>query len=125
MSDLTRPEDVQFDKNSYVAIGFLARYREPTRSLYTLNLRQWFDWCRSHGFEPLGRLAVIDGRLRRLLWMVAGDKAEQAHRSTPKASRPLGTSARLRGLTPTLRGNQSQRTWVVGGTLTVTPPASF
>jgi site-specific recombinase XerD len=39
-------------------MGFLARYREPTRSLYTLNLRQWFDWCKLRGFEPLAAQRV-------------------------------------------------------------------
>lgn len=52
-TDITRPDEVAFDRNTYVAMGFLARYREPTRSLYALNLRQWFDWCNLHGFEPL------------------------------------------------------------------------
>lgn len=53
MSLPSRPEDQEFDRNTYVAMGFLARYREPTRSLYTLNLRQWFDWCALHGVKPL------------------------------------------------------------------------
>lgn len=49
----SRPEEVEFDRNNFVAMGFLARYREPTRSLYALNLRQWFDWCNLRGIKPL------------------------------------------------------------------------
>lgn len=53
MSDLQRPDDVEFDRDQYVALGFLASYREPTRSLYALNLRQWFAWCQQRGIKPL------------------------------------------------------------------------
>jgi hypothetical protein len=53
MSDLSRLDEVEFDRDNYVAIGFLARYREPTRSLYALNLKQWFAWCYQRGIKPL------------------------------------------------------------------------
>lgn len=35
------------------AAGFLARYREPTRSHYAMVVRQWFAWCDKHGVRPL------------------------------------------------------------------------
>jgi site-specific recombinase XerD len=58
MSLPTRPGDAEFDRDTYVAMGFLARYREPTRSLYGINLRQWFDWCKAHGIVPLAAQRV-------------------------------------------------------------------
>jgi hypothetical protein len=33
--------------------GFLARYREPTLTAYTLDLRTYLGWCRSVEVEPL------------------------------------------------------------------------
>lgn len=48
-----RPEDVRFDRDRFAAASFLSRYREPTRGLYTINLRQWFDWCEVRGMRPL------------------------------------------------------------------------
>lgn len=53
MSVPSRPEDVRVNRDEAVAAGFLARYREPTRTLYTVNLRQWFEWCYSRGITPL------------------------------------------------------------------------
>lgn len=53
MSDLSRLEDVEFDRDKFVAVGFLARYRQPTRDLYALNLRQWFTWCQERNLKPL------------------------------------------------------------------------
>ena len=71
----SRPEEVEFNRNTYVAMGFLARYREPTRSLYTLNLRQWFDWCALHGFQPLQAQRVHVDMWARELEEVQGLKA--------------------------------------------------
>lgn len=53
MSTLARPEDVRLDLDRMAAAAFLASYREPTRSLYTMNLRQWFTWCSERGITPL------------------------------------------------------------------------
>src|ERR1044072_3966651 len=50
---LVRPEDIRLDRDEIAAGAFLTRYREPTRSLYTLNLRQWFQFCADHGIAPL------------------------------------------------------------------------
>lgn len=35
-----------------LAVGFLARYREPTRSNYGMSIRQWYEWCYSHNLRP-------------------------------------------------------------------------
>ena len=44
-TDLLRPEDVNVSRDEMVAGAFLAAYRDPTRSMDRLNLRQWFQWC--------------------------------------------------------------------------------
>ena len=48
-----RPDDVRFDRDRMAAAAFLASYREPTRALYAMNLRQWFAWCSERGITPL------------------------------------------------------------------------
>lgn len=48
-----RADDVRLDRDRLVAAAFLASYREPTRSLYAMNLRQWFSWCAERGMSPL------------------------------------------------------------------------
>lgn len=53
MTTLARPSDVTVAEDQVAAAAFLASYREPTRSLYTLNLKQWFQWCERHGIRPL------------------------------------------------------------------------
>lgn len=40
-------------RDEMCAVGFLARYREPTRSNYGLCLRQWFQWCDDRAVKPL------------------------------------------------------------------------
>lgn len=50
-----RPEDVVFniDADELAATRFLVRYQSPTRENYQLSLRQWFEFCASHGIRPL------------------------------------------------------------------------
>jgi site-specific recombinase XerD len=52
-TELARFEDVRLDRDHHVALGYLARYRNPTRGLYEISLRQWFEWCASRGMRPL------------------------------------------------------------------------
>lgn len=40
------------DPVSMAVVGFLARYREPTRSGYVIDLRQYLSWCGSNGLHP-------------------------------------------------------------------------
>src|SRR5947207_291792 len=51
--EVQRPENLSIDQNEVVALGFLATYRQPTRGLYQINLRQWFEWCSQQGITPL------------------------------------------------------------------------
>jgi integrase/recombinase XerD len=36
----------------YAVQSFLLRYPGKTRELYTIHLRQWFEWCLSNGHDP-------------------------------------------------------------------------
>lgn len=36
-----------------IAGGFLASYREPTRSHYAMIVKQWYAWCADKGFRPM------------------------------------------------------------------------
>lgn len=36
----------------YAVQSFLLRYPAKTRQLYTIHLRQWFEWCISRGLDP-------------------------------------------------------------------------
>ena len=36
----------------YAVQSFLMRYPAKTRELYTIHLRQWFEWCLSNGHDP-------------------------------------------------------------------------
>lgn len=38
---------------SVIAAGFLASYREPTRSHYGMVVDQWFQWCYGKGIAPM------------------------------------------------------------------------
>lgn len=50
-----------------VALGFLARYRNPTRDGYAMSIRQWFQFCYDHGIEPLkAQRADIEMWVRKL-----------------------------------------------------------
>lgn len=50
-----------------VALGFLARYRDPTRSGYAMSLKQWFQWCYDHHIDPLkAQRADIELWVRKL-----------------------------------------------------------
>lgn len=53
MTTLARVDDVVLERDEMIAAGFLVRYGEPTRTLYTTNLRQWFEWCAARGIAPL------------------------------------------------------------------------
>lgn len=79
-------QDPKFDRNTYVAMGFLARYREPTRSLYAMNLRQWFDWCHLNGIEPLAAQ-----RIHIEMW--ARDLEERQGKKLSTVANKLGTVA--------------------------------
>lgn len=35
------------------AVSFLARYSGHTHSLYTYELRRWFEWCEANRLDPL------------------------------------------------------------------------
>jgi integrase/recombinase XerD len=52
-SGLALVGDDRLDRDELVAAGFLMRYREPTRTNYTLILKQWFTWCTERGISPL------------------------------------------------------------------------
>jgi len=41
------------DVTKLAVTGFLARYREPTLTAYTLDLRTFMGWCRSHDVDML------------------------------------------------------------------------
>ncbi|MBV9487316.1 MAG: tyrosine-type recombinase/integrase [Frankiaceae bacterium] len=41
------------DASRWAVAGFLARYREPTRSAYTLDLRSFLAWCLSNNRDML------------------------------------------------------------------------
>jgi site-specific recombinase XerD len=40
------------DPVSMAVVGFLARYREPTRTNYTTDLKQYLSWCGANGLHP-------------------------------------------------------------------------
>lgn len=51
---LARGEDVAGPTvEAIVLAGFLAAYREPTRTHHQLNLKQWFEWCYRRGITPV------------------------------------------------------------------------
>lgn len=51
---IARPVDVAGPTQEQIVLaGFLASYREPTRSHHEVNLRLWFAWCEHHGIAPL------------------------------------------------------------------------
>lgn len=39
--------------HEFLAAGFLAAYREPTRTNYTANLKRYFAWCDKRGLNPV------------------------------------------------------------------------
>lgn len=41
------------DVTKMALVSFLARYREPTLTAYTVDLRLFIHWCRDHDVEPL------------------------------------------------------------------------
>lgn len=41
------------DRETIVAAGFLAAYREPTRTNHGNNLRLWFAWCHRRKLDPM------------------------------------------------------------------------
>src|SRR5689334_14005274 len=50
-----------------VALRFLVRYREPTRSSYAMGIRQWFQFCYDHGIQPMkAQRADLEMWLRKL-----------------------------------------------------------
>jgi integrase/recombinase XerD len=50
-----------------VALGFLARYRNPTRDGYAMSIRQWFQFCYDHQVEPMkAQRADIEMWIRKL-----------------------------------------------------------
>lgn len=50
-----------------VALRFLVRYREPTRSSYAMSIRQWFQFCYDHGVQPMkAQRSDIEMWLRKL-----------------------------------------------------------
>jgi integrase/recombinase XerD len=54
MTDLARTTDLRgATPEAIVAAAFLAGHREPTRSHYAMVIRQWFDWCDTHGLRPM------------------------------------------------------------------------
>jgi site-specific recombinase XerD len=50
------------------AVSFLARYAEPTHSMYASQLRRWFGWCEANGLDPLIGIqrAHVELYIRRL-----------------------------------------------------------
>lgn len=53
MIEITRLSDLHAQDPVHLAIaGFLARYREPTRGGYAIDLRCFFRWCDSAGLAP-------------------------------------------------------------------------
>jgi len=53
MLEVTSLSDVRAQDSVHLAIaGFLARYREPTRGGYAIDLRCFFRWCDSAGLAP-------------------------------------------------------------------------
>ena len=43
----------RMEPSDVAAAGFLARYREPTLSVYRRDLRCFWQWCADHQLEPL------------------------------------------------------------------------
>lgn len=48
--DLLAPAST--DPVNLALVGFLARYREPTRTNYVIDLRLYLGWCGQHGLHP-------------------------------------------------------------------------
>lgn len=66
-TSIARPADVKLDVDQHVAATFLIRYQEPTRTNYTIALRQWFEWCQQMGTRPLeAKRAHIEAWIRFL-----------------------------------------------------------
>lgn len=60
-----------------VALRFLVRYREPTRSSYAMGIRQWFQFCYDHGIQPMkAQRSDLEMWLRKL------DEVDQLKNST-------------------------------------------
>lgn len=54
MNPETTPVVIDTRPNARFMIGsFLARYPEPTRYLYRIHIRHWWEWCESHGVDPI------------------------------------------------------------------------
>lgn len=53
MSDITAPEPARSSIADEAAREFLGRYRGGTRTLYTADLRIFFEWCETQGIDPL------------------------------------------------------------------------
>lgn len=50
-----------------VALRFLVRFREPTRSSYQMSIRQWFQFCYDHAIQPMkAQRSDIEMWLRKL-----------------------------------------------------------
>lgn len=50
---VARPADLKLDQDAHIALSFLIRYQEPTRTNYEIALRQWFEFCAEHNVRPL------------------------------------------------------------------------
>lgn len=77
-SDLATPSSIAgAPQEDIVALGFLARYREPTRSSYALGIRQWFQFCYDHGVKPMdAKRADIE------MWQRKLDEVDKLKNST-------------------------------------------
>jgi site-specific recombinase XerD len=79
------------DVTKVALAGFLARYREPTLTAYTVDLRSFIGWYRQHDLEPL---RVTRGELEMYVRHLEGRgyaAATVARRlGTPPERHPLG-----------------------------------
>lgn len=67
-SELATPTSIAgAPQEEIVALGFLARYRNPTRDGYAMSIRQWFQFCYDHKVDPMkARRADIEMWIRKL-----------------------------------------------------------
>ncbi|KJL37033.1 Tyrosine recombinase XerD [Microbacterium ginsengisoli] len=88
MSDtIARPAAHTITPAEHARTGFLSRYTGGTAALYGLDLRIYFDWCATHGIDPL------DARRHHI-------EAFETHLAAEKHNAPRSVRRRLQ----TIRG---------------------